>query len=46
VDRAAEVAQAAQARLVVVTAYSSSAAAGAHREIYGAGAAREAWPGR
>src|SRR5690349_2276267 len=49
VDRAAEVAQAAQAHLVVVTAYrddeSSSAPAhveGAHRDIYGAGTARRA----
>ncbi|MEU4242687.1 MFS transporter [Actinoplanes sp. NPDC026619] len=46
VDRAAEVAQAAQARLVVVTAYSSSApsssVAGAHRDIHGVDAAREA----
>lgn len=49
VDRAAEVAQAAQARLVVVTAYrdgdSGTAPApveGKHRDIYGAGAARRA----
>jgi maltose/moltooligosaccharide transporter len=49
VDRAAEVAQAAQARLVVVTAYregapgaTASAAEGVHRDIYGADAAREA----
>jgi maltose/moltooligosaccharide transporter len=49
VDRAAEVAEAAQARLVVVTAYRDSdpnAAArhveGAHRELYGAEAARKA----
>jgi maltose/moltooligosaccharide transporter len=53
VDRAAEVAQAAQARLVVVTAYrddgpgaasrpAPSLAAGAHRDIHGADAAREA----
>jgi maltose/moltooligosaccharide transporter len=47
VDRAAEVAQAAQARLVVVTAYradqpSTEPAAGAHRDIYGVDAAREA----
>jgi maltose/moltooligosaccharide transporter len=49
VDRAAEVAQAAQARLVVVTAYSeddpssaSAPAEGAHRDIYGAEAARHA----
>src|SRR4051812_30634585 len=48
VDRAAEVAQAAQARLVVVTAYrggapgESSPSAGMHRDIYGADAAREA----
>jgi maltose/moltooligosaccharide transporter len=49
VDRAAEVAQAAQARLVVVTAYrdpepgsARSTGAGSHRDIYGADAAREA----
>src|SRR5919107_4997387 len=49
VDRAAEVAQAAQARLVVVTAYrddqvapSTGPTEGAHRDIYGAEAAREA----
>jgi maltose/moltooligosaccharide transporter len=47
VDRAAEVAQAAQARLVVVTAYrggapGASTSAGMHRDIYGADAAREA----
>ena len=49
VDRAAEVAQAAQARLVVVTAYrdrdpstASSPVEGAHRDIYGAETAREA----
>ncbi|OJF13394.1 MFS transporter [Couchioplanes caeruleus] len=49
VDRAAEVAQAAQAKLVVVTAYreddAASAAApgeGARRDIYGVDAAREA----
>jgi maltose/moltooligosaccharide transporter len=49
VDRAAEVAQAAQAKLVVVTAYreggsgaAPSPAAGAHRDLYGADAAREA----
>ncbi|MEV6494945.1 universal stress protein, partial [Actinoplanes sp. NPDC051633] len=48
VDRAAEVAQAAQARLVVVTAYRSQApatastSAGLHRDIFGADAAREA----
>jgi maltose/moltooligosaccharide transporter len=49
VDRAAEVAEAAQARLVVVTAYrdqDAGAAApvreGMHRELYGANAAREA----
>jgi len=50
VDRAAEVAQAAQARLVVVTAYrdgdpqrtSSGATEGLHRELYGADAARKA----
>ena len=48
VDRAAEVAQAAQARLVVVTAYrdgdpgtAPSPAEGAHRDLYGAEAARE-----
>jgi len=48
VDRAAEVAQAAQARLIVVTAYREDAPAGtavtegAHRDIYGAEVAREA----
>jgi maltose/moltooligosaccharide transporter len=49
VDRAAEVAQAAQARLVVVTAYrdadpdtAPSPIEGMHREIYGADAARQA----
>jgi maltose/moltooligosaccharide transporter len=46
VDRAAEVAQAAQAKLVVVTAYRedkpTSTAAGFHRDLYGAEAAREA----
>jgi maltose/moltooligosaccharide transporter len=46
VDRAAEVAQAAQAKLVVVTAYRedkpTSTAAGVHRDLYGAEAAREA----
>jgi maltose/moltooligosaccharide transporter len=49
VDRAAEVAEAAQARLVVVTAYRDSdpnAAArqleGGHRDLYGADAARKA----
>jgi maltose/moltooligosaccharide transporter len=49
VDRAAEVALAAQARLVVVTAYrdgdpgtASSPGAGLHRELYGAEAARKA----
>jgi maltose/moltooligosaccharide transporter len=49
VDRAAEVAQAAQARLVVVTAYSEGDAstapatdAGSHRNLYGAEAARKA----
>jgi len=49
VDRAAEVAQAAQARLIVVTAYrdggsgtASSTVEGLHRDIYGADAAREA----
>jgi maltose/moltooligosaccharide transporter len=49
VDRAAEVAQAAQARLVVVTAYrdsgtstASDSAQAAHRDLYGAEAAREA----
>ena len=49
VDRAAEVAQAAQARLVVVTAYrdrdpstASSPVEGAHRDIYGAETARAA----
>jgi maltose/moltooligosaccharide transporter len=49
VDRAAEVAQAAQARLVVVTAYrddqgatATGTAEGVHRDIYGAEAARDA----
>jgi maltose/moltooligosaccharide transporter len=49
VDRAAEVAQAAQARLVVVTAYKEgdaatapSPGAGVHRDLYGAAAARDA----
>jgi maltose/moltooligosaccharide transporter len=49
VDRAAEVAQAAQAKLVVVTAYrqgepstASSPVAGMHRELYGVEAARRA----
>jgi maltose/moltooligosaccharide transporter len=49
VDRAAEVAQAAQARLVVVTAYKEgdsstapSPATGSHRDLYGADAARMA----
>jgi maltose/moltooligosaccharide transporter len=49
VDRAAEVAQAAQARLVVVTAYrdddagtAPSPVQGMHRDIYGAETAREA----
>ncbi|MDI6099348.1 MFS transporter [Actinoplanes sp. NEAU-A12] len=46
VDRAAEVAQAAQARLVVVTAYRegapADATAGAHRDLHGVDAAREA----
>src|SRR3954453_6590692 len=49
VDRAAEVAEAAQARLVVVTAYRDAdpgtapqAAEGAHRDLYGAEAARRA----
>src|SRR3954451_14330904 len=49
VDRAAEVAEAAQARLVVVTAYNPtapstgpSAATGSHREVYGVDAARTA----
>ena len=49
VDRAADVAQAAQARLVVVTAYrdggsgaSALAAAAAHRDVYGVEAARKA----
>jgi maltose/moltooligosaccharide transporter len=49
VDRAAEVAQAAQARLIVVTAYREEAPAGAatpaegaHRELYGVDTAREA----
>ncbi|WP_067499406.1 MFS transporter [Actinoplanes sp. TFC3] len=49
VDRAAEVAQAAQARLVVVTAYretdqgmSPGVASGMHRDLHGAEAARDA----
>jgi maltose/moltooligosaccharide transporter len=49
VDRAAEVAQAAQARLVVVTAYRDDAdarpegaAEGVHRDLHGADVAREA----
>src|SRR4051812_47207764 len=47
VDRAAEVAQAAQARLVVVTAYREGAAStapveGAHRDLFGADVARRA----
>src|SRR6185437_15407930 len=49
VDRAAEVAQAAQAKLVVVTAYrddasgtASASAEGVHRDIYGAETARRA----
>jgi maltose/moltooligosaccharide transporter len=48
VDRAAEVAQAAQAKLVVVTAYTEgnpgtgATAAGAHRHLYGAETARAA----
>src|SRR5437764_13098426 len=47
VDRAAEVAQAAQARLVVVTAYREGAAGaaapvGGHRDLFGADAARRA----
>ena len=49
VDRAAEVAQAAQARLVVVTAYregepgaTAATVEGAHRDLYGADAARHA----
>src|SRR4051794_35009792 len=50
VDRAAEVAQAAQARLVVVTAYreddsgstESDHVAGSHRDVYGLEAARQA----
>jgi maltose/moltooligosaccharide transporter len=49
VDRAAEVAQAAQARLVVVTAYrdadpntAAGHVEGSHRELYGAEAARRA----
>jgi maltose/moltooligosaccharide transporter len=49
VDRAAEVAQAAQARLVIVTAYregyastASSAITGLHRDLYGPEAARKA----
>jgi maltose/moltooligosaccharide transporter len=49
VDRAAEVAEAAQARLVVVTAYrdsdpepAASPAAGSHRDLYGAATAHKA----
>ena len=49
VDRAAEVAQAAQARLIVVTAYregttapSAAVAEGVHRDLYGQDVAREA----
>jgi maltose/moltooligosaccharide transporter len=48
VDRAAEVAQAAQAKLVVVTAYrddpgaAASAVEGSHRDLHGVEAAREA----
>jgi maltose/moltooligosaccharide transporter len=48
VDRAAEVAQAAQARLVVITAYSEGAgaagitSAAAHRNLYGVDTARQA----
>jgi len=48
VDRAAEVAQAAQAKLVVVTAYNAEepstvpSASGSHREVYGAETARKA----
>src|SRR5690242_8981639 len=49
VDRAAEVAEAAQARLVVVTAYrdpdpgtAPTPAEGAHRDLYGADVARQA----
>jgi maltose/moltooligosaccharide transporter len=49
VDRAADVAQAAQARLVVVTAYrdaapgtDSGSVAGAHRDLFGVEAARQA----
>jgi maltose/moltooligosaccharide transporter len=48
VDRAAEVAQAAQARLVVVTAYSQTPGAagstsmGVHRDVYGVDTARKA----
>jgi maltose/moltooligosaccharide transporter len=49
VDRAAEVAQAAQAKLVVVTAYTEgdpssapSRSEGLHRDVYGADAARKA----
>jgi maltose/moltooligosaccharide transporter len=49
VDRAAEVAQAAQAKLVVVTAYTEGdpskaprSSEGLHRDLYGAGAARKA----
>jgi maltose/moltooligosaccharide transporter len=52
VDRAAEVAQAAQAKLVVVTAYAEgdpsaapSPATGLHRDLYGADAARTALEG-
>ncbi|WP_250034204.1 MFS transporter [Paractinoplanes maris] len=51
VDRAAEVAQAAQARLVVVTAYRdeddapAATAEGVHRDLYGAGPARQALSG-
>src|SRR3954452_12951218 len=47
-DRAAEVAQAAQAKLVVVTAYNADerstvpSASGSHREVYGAETARKA----
>jgi maltose/moltooligosaccharide transporter len=48
VDRAAEVAEAAQARLVVVTAYregdpaAGATSAGVHRDLFGAEAARQA----
>ena len=49
VDRAAEVAQAAQAKLIVVTAYraggtppTAAAAEGVHRDLYGRDAARDA----